>query len=173
MNPYLIGAVGLGGLLLIAESASAFSPFTSAGDSPITYSDNENLNAYLAVLRLGESSNNYKALYGGGNFASYSDHPAINQGFEGSNNSHAAGAYQFQPQTWREAKEALSLPDFSPDSQDRAAVFLLRRRGAYRAVLAGDVDAAQNLLVNEWAALSDRGIDWVRSTFTANGGTLS
>jgi muramidase (phage lysozyme) len=47
--------------------------------------------------------------------------------------THAAGRYQFEPATWREQQQRLSLPDFSPVSQDLAAWDLAERvvyRGA-------------------------------------------
>lgn len=35
--------------------------------------------------------------------------------------THAAGRYQFEPETWRECQGPLNLPDFGPVSQDCAA----------------------------------------------------
>lgn len=43
--------------------------------------------------------------------------------------SAAAGAYQFMPDTWARAQKALGLKDFGPQSQDKAALQLLRWRG--------------------------------------------
>jgi muramidase (phage lysozyme) len=43
--------------------------------------------------------------------------------------SAAAGAYQFMPATWERAQRALGLKDFGPQSQDLAALYLLRQRG--------------------------------------------
>jgi muramidase (phage lysozyme) len=43
--------------------------------------------------------------------------------------SAAAGAYQFMPKTWAGAQKALGLKDFGPQSQDLAALYLLRQRG--------------------------------------------
>jgi muramidase (phage lysozyme) len=47
----------------------------------------------------------------------------------GKYSSAAAGAYQFMPTTWARAQKALGLKDFGPQSQDLAALQLLRWRG--------------------------------------------
>lgn len=60
--------------------------------------------------------------------ADLSKAPRDENGFptwEGQGNSHAAGAYQFQPATWAQYAQPLGIKDFSPASQD--AVF----RAAY------------------------------------------
>jgi hypothetical protein len=41
----------------------------------------------------------------------------------------AAGAYQFLPSTWREAQAATGVTGFTPEDQDKAALWLLRRYG--------------------------------------------
>tara|TARA_R100001082_G_C4329190_1_gene144803 strand:- start:118 stop:750 length:633 start_codon:yes stop_codon:yes gene_type:complete len=77
--------------------------------------------------REGESP--YTTLYGGGQFTSFDKHPdQLVIGGKGSPNSTAAGAYQFKPSTWKEAQQALGLKDFSPESQDLAALFEANRR---------------------------------------------
>jgi len=43
--------------------------------------------------------------------------------------SAAAGAYQFMPDTWKGAKAALNLPDFGPESQEKAGEYLAQKRG--------------------------------------------
>lgn len=43
--------------------------------------------------------------------------------------SAAAGAYQFMPTTWQRAAVAAKVRDFGPQSQDRAALQLIRWRG--------------------------------------------
>jgi muramidase (phage lysozyme) len=40
--------------------------------------------------------------------------------------SHAAGAFQFEPETWQGVVAATQAPDFSPTSQDIGALWLLR-----------------------------------------------
>ena len=117
-----------------------------------------NLSAFLAVIRQIESANDYNALVGGGQFSNMADHPYFTGEWKGIRRSDdnrlttAAGAYQFISTTWREVATLLGLPDFSPASQDAGAVQLLKRRGAYNDVLAGNFDRAALKLVKEWEA---------------------
>lgn len=67
--------------------------------------------------------------------------------------STAAGRYQIIRPTWNAARRALGLIDFGPDSQDRAAVWLIDRRDALDAVKRGDVREAMTLCKTEWASL--------------------
>lgn len=73
----------------------------------------------------------YNILHGGGTFDSFDQHPnkrvEIKSGPNKGKFSTAAGRYQFIYSTWKEAQAALQLPDFSPESQDRAAVWLAKR----------------------------------------------
>jgi muramidase (phage lysozyme) len=70
----------------------------------------------------------------------------------GKYSSAAAGAYQFMPETWARAQKALGLRDFGPQSQDLAALQLLKWRGV-------DPDrdplTRENIakVANEWASL--------------------
>ena len=92
----------------------------------------------------------YNIMFGGGTFPNYDQHPdTVIDG--GRLKSAAAGAYQFMPGTYSGVKRDLNLPDFSPSSQDQAALELIRRRGV-------DPDrdplTPQNVakLAPEWAA---------------------
>lgn len=68
--------------------------------------------------------------------------------------STAAGKYQINKPTWMEARRALKLQDFSPDSQDRAAVWIIDAKcKALGAVQAGDVTEAARLCRGRWASL--------------------
>ena len=70
----------------------------------------------------------YNVMFGGGTFDDYTRHPdTVIDG--GRLKSAAAGAYQFMPGTYGTVKRDLKLPDFSPSSQDQAALELMRRRG--------------------------------------------
>ena len=67
--------------------------------------------------------------------------------------STAAGRYQLIRPTWVRCKRALRLPDFGPASQDAAAVYLIRERGAVDEVEAGRIEEAIRLCRTEWASL--------------------
>ena len=70
----------------------------------------------------------YNIMFGGGTFDDYTRHPdTVVDG--GRLKSAAAGAYQFMPGTYSRVQQDLGLPDFSPSSQDQAALELIRRRG--------------------------------------------
>lgn len=118
-----------------------------------------NVIAFLRVIRAGETSQDddaYRMLYGGELIADLSDHPRkrITKKLGGKSiTSTAAGAYQFLSRTWDECKKALEITDFSPRSQDIAAVYLINRRGALDDVIDGRLDAAVRKCAREWASL--------------------
>lgn len=120
---------------------------------------NRYLRAFLHVIRVGEGTpdeRGYQRMFGGSHFDSFSDHPRkrIRASLGGTPiTSTAAGAYQFLSTTWDECAKALSLSDFSPQSQDVAAVYLIRRRGALADALAGRIEAAITKCNREWASL--------------------
>lgn len=95
--------------------------------------------------------------------------------------STAAGAFQITRPTWKRLKAKLGLPDFSPDSQVAAAVELLRERGAYARLQAGDLAGAVEKARKEWASLPGanyagqgmRSMAQVQSWYTGAGGGLA
>lgn len=124
-------------------------------------------NAFLAVIRATEGTdqyeNPYAVIFGGRELepADYSDHPG-NLGFndwthfnsKGKDTySTAAGAYQFLLGTWNRLKTKLGLPDFSPTSQDLAALELIRERGALSDIDNGDVLSGTKKVATIWASL--------------------
>lgn len=121
-----------------------------------------NVRAMLRVIRQGESSQNdalaYRLIVGGQTFSDFSDHPGIfGKCWTTSSGtrqcSSAAGAYQITKTTWGEVKRVMGLNDFSPPSQDLAALGRIAYRGALPAVLAGDVETAVRKLRLEWTSL--------------------
>lgn len=116
-----------------------------------------NLSAFLTVIRAIESNNNYNALVGGGSFSDFADHPA-KLGWTGYRRpdgrlSTAAGAYQITKTTWDQIRSKLSLPDFSPASQDAAAVAITKfpwRANAFNDIVDGKFMTAISKLRNEW-----------------------
>ena len=95
---------------------------------------------------------------GGSIFTSYVDHPfALGRDpvvvresplLE----STAAGRYQILLRYWHAYKAQLSLPDFSPLSQDRVALQMMREVGASSLVLDGDVEGAITACASRWAS---------------------
>jgi|GEM_PF-1908927 len=67
--------------------------------------------------------------------------------------SSAAGRYQFLYSTW----QGLNMPDFSPRSQDLAAIKLMQRRGMIEPLLRGDFAEAIHRGAPEWASLPVEG----------------
>lgn len=83
---------------------------------------------FLNTIASGESGGDYHKLYGGGQFKDDSQFPDWGGvQLPSGEMTHAAGRYQFQPGTWKEAADALGLKDFSPQSQDKAAWWLAQR----------------------------------------------
>ncbi len=143
-----------------------------------------NLFAFLFLIRTAEGTadrEGYSRLFGGKQFGSFADHPrqkvTCRLG-KSTITSTAAGAYQLLAGTWDECRQALTLPDFSPESQDRAAIFLLRRRDALQDVLAGRLYMALEKCNHEWASLPGSpygqptiSLDKALAAFTQAGGT--
>jgi len=144
---------------LIDQAAAFIDDITEGG--PMTAWEQKNVSAFLQTIRVSEGtsgSDGYSILVGGGHFDSFADHPrrlvyiaSIGQ------NSSAAGAYQILRRTWDGVVAKLGLPDFSPASQDRAAVELIRQRGALADVRAGRFADAVTKCRKEWASLPGAG----------------
>lgn len=109
------------------------------------------IKAFLDLIGKSEGAD-YNVLFGGSKFTDYSKHPnkVITAG---SYNSTAAGKYQFLYTTWMGIANRLNLKDFTPASQDLAAIQLLKDRGAYNLILNGDIAQAINLCSKEWASM--------------------
>lgn len=120
---------------------------------------NRNVQAFLRVIREGETSQGDEAYFTqvfGARLGSLDDHPReVIRGRIGGKviPSSAAGAYQFLRGTWDECVQALGLKDFGQHSQDLAAVFLIRRRQALDDVKAGRFESAVKKCAREWASL--------------------
>jgi lysozyme len=137
----------------------------------------QNVTAFLYMIQSSEHSypqnvNNgmaYSTFYGGSRFYDFTDHPVNTgekkgvrlsdaqcraSGFGPGCVSTAAGAYQFIKPTWDRIR-AISprLPDFTPASQDEAAVRLLDSIGALGLIQSGDIAAAVAKSSKTWASL--------------------
>lgn len=143
--------------------------------------NNPNVQAMLSVIRAGEGTNSdsgYRTLFGGRLFDSFSDHPKTTVKASGYTST-AAGAYQILSSTWEETKRIMGLPDFSPRSQDLAALGRIAARGALEDTKAGRFESAVTKIAREWASLpgSPYGqptISWAKakSIFAMNGGEI-
>jgi hypothetical protein len=83
----------------------------------------------LALIRGPESTNRYFVGTGGADLSSASLAPSGFPIWGGFNNSHAAGAYQFEPATWDIYAPRLGITDFSKESQDAVAAACYEARG--------------------------------------------
>lgn len=133
----------------------------------------DNVRAFLALIRYAEGTDRgpdpYRVCYGYRHtIIDLRDHPAITgewsgevlpdemcrkAGYGPGCISSAAGAYQLIKPTWRGIRDRLRLPDFGPDSQDRAALYLVENRGALADVFAGQIQTAVAKCAREWASL--------------------
>lgn len=145
-----------------------------------------NVTAFLRVIREAESSQGdeaYRMLFGGELVDDLATHPnrVIERTLRGKPiRSSAAGAYQFLASTWRDISGPYGIVDFSPASQDAAAVALIRRAGALDHVIAGRLDEAIRRCAPVWAGLpgdnyGQGGIsmDRAREVYLRYGGTIA
>jgi len=140
-----------------------------------------NIKAFLNTLKYFEHGGNtgnevYYIRNGGSRIASLQKHPGCSRGRGGT--SSASGAYQFTCGTWAALQLKLSLPDFSPASQDKAAVAKIHERGALKFIEAGNITAACAKLRNEWSSLPggrepQGSINTVKQVFESFGGTVT
>lgn len=136
------------------EAPETAPPASSAPGGGSTASGGLSVNMQATLDLIGHAEGaNYNTQFGGGTFSSYAQHP--NQ----SNDLKPAGRYQFQFRTWKGIAAQLGLTDFSPQSQDKAAVGLIAGRNVTSDVEAGNIEAALTGtggvtgLAWEWASL--------------------
>jgi muramidase (phage lysozyme) len=67
--------------------------------------------------------------------------------------STAAGRYQYLDEQWVGMAKRLHLKDFSPESQDKAAVATITDVGADKLIMKGKIAEAMNMTRNVWASL--------------------
>lgn len=126
-----------------------------------------NLQAFLSTIAFSEGTDNgrqatkdhgYDVLVGGGLFSSYKDHPRVlvalpKLGIK----STAAGRYQILARFYDHYKVQLGLQDFSPDSQDKIAIQLIRECKALGDIEAGRIEEALTKCRSRWASLPGAG----------------
>ncbi|TDK68049.1 glycoside hydrolase family 24 protein [Sapientia aquatica] len=157
----------------------------------------KNLSAFLNMLAVSEGTctspatrnNGYDVIVTGFDrvpeiFTDYSTHPfakgrpskVINSRGLTSN---ASGRYQLMLRDYQHYKALLNLPDFSPASQDKWAIQLIKERGALPLIDAGQFDQAVARCRNLWASLPGAGygqpeqsLARLRRVYLDNGGQL-
>lgn len=112
----------------------------------------DNVRKFLMLITYTEGTDRqktpYNELFGFSNFEGYDKHPEIL--IKASNySSTAAGRYQILKGTAKHLK----MKDFTPESQDLAAIQLIKQAKAYDDVLAGRWESAINKTNKVWASL--------------------
>lgn len=149
----------------------------------------QNVAAFMAMIAHAEGVerfsvyDGYDVIVGGTVFDDFRDHPRklIPLSSLGIKSS-AAGRYQFLARTWDDCRKRLgaeACPDFSPRSQDRACVLLLRQCGAWSLLRANRFDDALNAARTLWASLPGAGYgqrehkaDELRAVYISAGGNV-
>jgi muramidase (phage lysozyme) len=102
-----------------------------------------------------DGPNGYKMMFTRKLFSNFASHPRQVQ-TGGGLSSDAAGRYQFLSTSWDEAAQALKLPDFSINSQDQGAMWLIDvKRRALEEVDSKHLEDALGKLSWEWASLPE------------------
>lgn len=120
--------VGLSSLLILQQKAKQ-----NSKQSQFRYALTPQRQVFLALIRWAEGTDRnlrsrtaegYNLHFGFSTFSDFSNHPKkrINAG---GYISSAAGAYQIMDFSWDEIVRAYPLPDFSPQSQDQACLWLI------------------------------------------------
>ncbi len=99
----------------------------------------------------------YDTLYGGKTFSDFSKHPDLLVYAYG-RKSTAAGRYQFVHSTYQELREEKGLfSSFNEDEQDKAALYLIQKKGVTQEMLesaieTGDFNPVWDRLASTWAS---------------------
>lgn len=125
------------------------------------------MQAFLSTIAFSEGTDNgiqptnnrgYDVIVGGSLFTDYSDHPRKlvplpKLGIS----STAAGRYQVLQRYYDHYKVQLRLPDFSPGSQDKIAIQLIKECKAIGDIEAGRIAEALTKCRSRWASLPGSG----------------
>ena len=152
----------------------AFQPSNSSTFDPM---QNANVIAFLDMIAYAEGAG-YSTLFGNDTFVGFDDHPRKvirKSGYASS----AAGRYQFLQKTWDDVAPKIGATSFDPYWQDRAAVYLIKRKGALADVIAGRFADAINKVRKIWASLPgagygqpERQFDELLTVYIEAGGTV-
>lgn len=147
---------------------------------------NGNVQAFLRVIRSCEGTsgpNGYRTFFGGELFDSFVDHPRVRKTFKlrkgGTLTSSAAGAYQILERTWDGLVKQNGFKDFTPETQDKAAIALIRGRKALQDVEQGRFEVALKKCALEWASLPGspygqptKTLEFCKQVYTEHGGVM-
>ena len=149
-----------------------------------------NLVAFLDTIAYSEGTDKpgqptkdrgYDVLVGGGLFTGYADHPRklIDLPRLGIKST-AAGRYQILVRYYDVYKTQLGLSDFSPSSQDKIAVQLIRECKALDDIDTGRITEALRKCRSRWASLPGAGygqhehkVDTLIAVFKRRGGIIA
>ena len=157
-----------------------------------------NLQAFLSMIALSEGTANigdrgYNCIVGSrvGRallFTSYADHPRIRVQLRDDDPktlrdeslwSTAAGRYQILARYYDAYRKSLALPDFTPASQDKIAIQMIREQKALDNIEAGQLVPAIDKCRNIWASLPGAGygqhentLEKLAQAYTQYGGAL-
>lgn len=156
---------------------------------PRTQGLHPNVAAFLDMIAISElgyallyaSDDGYNVIVGGSLFHDYSDHPRKKVDLPRLRIiSTAAGRYQILARYYDAYKDRLDLPDFSPESQDKIALQLIRECNALVVIEAGQFERAVKLCRSRWASLPGAGygqrehsLDKLRGVYEAFGGKVA
>jgi muramidase (phage lysozyme) len=152
----------------------------------------KNMKAFLDMISHSEGTYNlgdrgYNCICGGSLFNNgFLDHPRIvvdlpKLGIK----STAAGKFQILARYYDVYKKQLNLQDFSPDSQDKIAIQLIKECKATVDIENGDIKTAIQKCKSRWASLPDistgksdygqraESVDVLLAAYTKAGGTLA
>lgn len=116
------------------------------------------IKAFLDTIAWAEGTanpNGYRMIFTGAYFRNFQNHPRQRRcgTYRGKSLcSDAAGRYQFLSNTWNRIASKLRLPDFSPQSQDKGAIELIREQGALADVEAGRWESAIYKVAPVWSS---------------------
>lgn len=121
-----------------------------------------NLSAFLDMIAVSEGTfghgdDGYNILVGGKKFTSYGHHPNVSVDLGHGLKSTAAGRYQILARYATAYSKALGLHDFSPESQDRIAIQMLKERKAISDIETGHITQAIAKARNIWASFPGAG----------------
>ncbi len=119
---------------------------------------NKRMDAFLELIRTVENKGVtgpeiYRRSFGKNHyFMDTSDHPRKSY-TSGHHQSDAAGAYGIKSETYDWVKGKVHVHDFSPESQDKIARWLIQHKGAATYITHGNYDSAYSSLNGTWSSL--------------------